>query len=134
MAASDYADDLRIGGRDLHEVVVGASRSEGRWRANIASREIVGQFEWRDPRLGERVGTLTARFVRLELPRSREGEVESALSAAPSSLPGLDVSVDELLGGMHELLGHEAHEGRAGQTEEGCGGHTCGCGEVDGPG
>ena len=94
---SVVADDLRIGGRDLHEVVVGASRSEGRWRANIASREIVGQFEWRDPRLGERVGTLTARFVRLELPRSREGEVESALSAAPSSLPGLDVSVDELV-------------------------------------
>jgi uncharacterized protein (TIGR02099 family) len=94
---SVVADDLRIGGRDLHEVVVGASRIGGRWRANIASREIVGHFEWRDPRLGERVGTLTARFARLELPRSREGEVESALSAAPSSLPGLDVSVDELV-------------------------------------
>lgn len=40
------------------------------------------------------------------------------------------VSVAELLAGMHELLGGEdEHAG-----EGGCGGHTCGCGEVDGPG
>ncbi len=47
-----------------------------------------------------------------------------------------DVSVADLLGGMHELLGGEtehehAHEDSA---STGCGGHTCGCGEVDGPG
>lgn len=49
-----------------------------------------------------------------------------------------DVSVADLLGGMHELLGgHDDHEGHghAGEkAESGCGGHTCGCGEVDGPG
>jgi uncharacterized protein (DUF2249 family) len=47
-----------------------------------------------------------------------------------------DVSVAELLGGMHELLGGH---GEAGRTEAGpghseAGGHSCGCGEVDGPG
>lgn len=43
------------------------------------------------------------------------------------------VSVAELLGGMHELLGgHEA----GGETEGagGCGGHACACGEADRPG
>ena len=54
-----------------------------------------------------------------------------------------DVSVAELLGGMHELLGHadheahehhEGHAAEAGRSEGGCGGHTCSCGEVDGPG
>ena len=44
-----------------------------------------------------------------------------------------DVSVAELLGGMHELLGGDEHPGDA-EAESGCGGHTCGCGEVDGPG
>ena len=41
----------------------------------------------------------------------------------------------ELLGGMHELLG-DAAEARQAQTRAsaGCGGHTCACGEVDGPG
>lgn len=92
---SVVADDLSIAGRELHEVVFGASRSGGRWRANIASREIEGHFDWRDARPGERIGTLTARFARLELPRSREGEVESVLSTA--RLPGLDVTVDDLV-------------------------------------
>lgn len=50
-----------------------------------------------------------------------------------------DVSVAELLAGMHELLGGGAHEHAhsptpAAEQEEGCGGHSCSCGEVDGPG
>jgi uncharacterized protein (TIGR02099 family) len=98
---SVVADDVRIAGRDLHEVVVGASRAGGRWRANIASREIDGHFEWRDARPGEPIGTLTARFARLELPPGREGEVESVLSTPPARLPGLDVSAEQLvLGGL----------------------------------
>lgn len=43
-----------------------------------------------------------------------------------------DVSVADLLGGMHELLGGEGHE-HGEKEERGCGGHICGCGEVDGP-
>ncbi|MFM1989086.1 MAG: hypothetical protein RJA99_2043 [Pseudomonadota bacterium] len=94
---SVVADDLTVAGRDLHEVVVGATREAGRWRANVVSREIEGHFDWRDARPGERIGTLVARFARLVLPRSREGEVESALSASPSQLPALDVVADELV-------------------------------------
>lgn len=51
-----------------------------------------------------------------------------------------DVSVVELLDGMHEILGAAEHgpEHAAGhehgEAESGCGGHTCSCGEVDGPG
>lgn len=51
-----------------------------------------------------------------------------------------EVSVAELLGGMHELLGGGApadqRHPRPADTEAegGCGGHSCACGEVDGPG
>jgi uncharacterized protein (DUF2249 family) len=47
-----------------------------------------------------------------------------------------DVSVADLLGGMHELLGHQSHPADETEAEAagGCGGHTCTCGEVDGPG
>jgi len=46
-----------------------------------------------------------------------------------------DVSVAELLEGMHELLGGDSNADVAeAEAEAGCGGHTCGCGEVDGPG
>lgn len=44
-----------------------------------------------------------------------------------------DVSVADLLGGMHELLGGAAHRDEE-ADESGCGGHSCTCGEVDGPG
>jgi uncharacterized protein (DUF2249 family) len=46
-----------------------------------------------------------------------------------------DVSVAELLAGMHEVLGGEqAHQGSPhGAGSEHGHGHSCGCGEVDGP-
>lgn len=74
----------------------------------------------------------TALKVAFDSHLAKENElILPLLVAAP------DVSVADLLGGMHELLGHEAHEGHAGgagQAEAGCGGHSCSCGEVDGPG
>jgi uncharacterized protein (DUF2249 family) len=78
--------------------------------------------------------------VSFESHLAKENEqVLPLLVAAP------DVSVAELLGGMHELLGGEEghHEpehghghghGEAPGVEQGCGGHSCTCGEVDGPG
>jgi uncharacterized protein (DUF2249 family)/iron-sulfur cluster repair protein YtfE (RIC family) len=60
---------------------------------------------------------------------AKENElVVPLLVAAP------DVSLADVLGGMHELLGgHE--DGATGSAEQpGCGGHTCSCGEVDGAG
>jgi uncharacterized protein (DUF2249 family)/iron-sulfur cluster repair protein YtfE (RIC family) len=45
-----------------------------------------------------------------------------------------DVSVAQLLEGMHELLGGESHEHASEEHgSSGCG-HECTCGEVDGPG
>jgi uncharacterized protein (DUF2249 family)/iron-sulfur cluster repair protein YtfE (RIC family) len=59
----------------------------------------------------------------------KENELVLPLLAAD---PG--VSVAELLGGMHELLGGHAHgHGQEPAAEGGCGGH-CTCGEVDGAG
>jgi uncharacterized protein (DUF2249 family)/iron-sulfur cluster repair protein YtfE (RIC family) len=58
----------------------------------------------------------------------------------PLLVEAADVSVADLLGGMHELLGgagaHEHGTPRAGEAsaQGGCGGHSCSCGEVDGPG
>jgi uncharacterized protein (TIGR02099 family) len=94
---SVVADDVRVGGRDLHEVVFGATRLQGRWRANVAAREVQGHFDWHDARPGERIGTLVARFDRLVLARSREREVEAVLAASPAQLPGLDLTAEQLV-------------------------------------
>lgn len=64
-----------------------------------------------------------ALLVVFESHLSKENEL-----VLPLLTSAADVSVAELLGGMHELLGGGA------ETEPGCDGHTCTCGEVDGPG
>ncbi len=94
---SVVAGDVHLAGKDLHEVVLGATRAGGFWRANVHSREIDGFFNWRAAPPGQPIGTLTARFNRLEIPRSRVGEVESLLDSAPSLLPELDISAEQFV-------------------------------------
>ncbi len=88
---------VEVAGKVLHDVVLGASRAGGFWRANVHAREIDGYFNWRDAAPGQSQGTLVARFVRLEIPRSRFGDFETLLDSAPQGLPGLDISADELI-------------------------------------
>ncbi len=58
--------------------------------------------------------------------RKENEQVLPLLTSAP------EVGLADLLGGMHALLGAE-HGAERGE-ESGCGGHSCTCGEVDGPG
>ena len=62
---------------------------------------------------------------------TKENDLVVPLLAAT---PG--VSLHDLLGGMHQLLGEAAETGTPGADNvgAGCGGHACSCGEVDGPG
>jgi uncharacterized protein (DUF2249 family) len=61
---------------------------------------------------------------------AKENELILPLLVAAS-----DVSLADILNGMHELLGGDEHDHDHDQaTEAGCGGHSCTCGEVDGPG
>jgi uncharacterized protein (DUF2249 family) len=75
-------------------------------------------------------GAARALVVMFDSHLAKENElVLPLLAAAP------DVSVAELLEGMHELLGgHSSSDDAVGPTRSGCGGHACGCGEVDAPG
>ena len=45
-----------------------------------------------------------------------------------------EVSLAEVLSGMHALLGAGGAGGAHAAADPGCGGHSCSCGEVDGPG
>lgn len=100
---SVVASRVRVGGKVLHDVAFGATRVGGYWRANVVSRETSGYFSWRDPEPGQRIGTLTARFTRLEIPRTRVGEFESLLDSQPSELPALDVVADDFVLFDHRL-------------------------------
>lgn len=91
------AQELRLAGKELNEVVVGATRSGGFWRANIHSRQVDGFFNWRAALPGQQIGTLTARFGRLEIPSARGDEVASLLDSAPQRLPALDIAAEQFV-------------------------------------
>ena len=88
------ADALVFDGRSLHQVVVGGSREGPVWRANLDATELNGYLEYRPPG-GVGAGRLFARLSRLKLAQSNQSEVEALLDEQPTSIPALDIVVDD---------------------------------------
>ncbi len=93
------ADELSFGGRTLHALVLGGSREGSVWRANLQARELDGHVEYRQ---GVDAGRVRARLARLTIAPGDEDEVATLLDEQPSSVPALDVVVDDFeLRGKH---------------------------------
>ena len=91
------AERLDIAGRSFHRVVLGGSREGARWRANVDADELNGYLEVRQ----EGAGSVYARLARLRLEPSAASDVEQLLQQ-PTSVPALDIAVDDLvLAGRH---------------------------------
>lgn len=88
------ADTLVFDGRNLHQVVVGGSREGSVWRANLDATELNGYLEYRPPGSAG-AGRLFARLSRLKLAQSNQSEVEALLDEQPTSIPALDIVVDD---------------------------------------
>ncbi|MGJ7509520.1 YhdP family protein [Variovorax sp. GT1P44] len=91
------AQELVFGGRTLNNVVLGGTREGQVWRANLDATELSGYAEYRHAQAGR----LFARLARLKIARSEATAVESLLDEQPSTLPALDIVVDDF-----ELFGH----------------------------
>lgn len=95
-------DRLDLGGRRFHRVVLGASREgDGPWLANVEADELEGHLAYRLP-AGNQAGSLRARLTRLVLAPGAAQQVEQILQQ-PSSVPALDIAVDELTLGTRRL-------------------------------
>jgi uncharacterized protein YhdP len=88
------ASRLTVGGRTFHDLVVGASREGDLWRGNVDADELNGYVAYRQPGPGN-AGSVYARLARLKLEPSVASEVEQLLQQ-PTSVPALDIAVDEL--------------------------------------
>jgi uncharacterized protein (TIGR02099 family) len=90
--------ELTFGQRRLTHVSAGLSQDSGVWRANLDADQLSGYMEYRPPsrRAGAAAGRVFARLSRLSLPKSDVEQVESLLDLQPTSLPALDVVVDDL--------------------------------------
>lgn len=93
------AHEVTTGSRKLTRVVMGASQDDAVWRANIDAEQLNGYLEYRPARRGPgsgAAGRVYARLSRLSLPKGDADGVESLLDQQPSSVPALDIVVDDL--------------------------------------
>jgi uncharacterized protein (TIGR02099 family) len=86
---------LQLGGRAFSNVVAGGSRQGTLWRANLDADKLNGYMEYRPPASGS-AGSVYARLARLNLEPAAAREVEQLLQQ-PTSVPALDIAVDELV-------------------------------------
>lgn len=89
------AQELVLQGRTLNQVLVGAGRQGGLWRANLEATQLNGYVEYRQSN-GNMPGRVYARLLRLNIGPSAEQDMQELLDQQPSSIPTLDIVVDEL--------------------------------------
>ena len=89
------ADQVKLAERVINRVLVGGVRMGDLWRLNIAADELNGTAEVR-PATATQAAQLYARLSFLNIPPSLVPDVERMLSDEPSSIPALDVVVNDL--------------------------------------
>jgi len=89
------ADQIKVTERVIHRVLVGGTRQGELWRVNISADELNGSAEIR-PGNDNTPAQLFARLSYLNIPPSLVPDVESMLTEQPSSIPTLDIVVNDL--------------------------------------
>jgi len=86
--------ELTVAGRKLNNLVVGGGRDGLVWRANLDANELNGYLEYRQPTAAN-PGRLYARLARLAVGQSSAQDVESLLDEQPTTIPALDIEVED---------------------------------------
>jgi uncharacterized protein (TIGR02099 family) len=89
------AGQIKVSDRLIHKVVVGGTRQGDLWRVNVSADELNGSAEVRPPD-GQVPAQLYVRLAYLNIPPSLVPDVERLLTEQPSSIPGLDIVVNDL--------------------------------------
>ncbi len=89
------ADQIKVTDRVIHRVLVGGTRQGDVWRLNISADELNGSAEIR-PGNDNTPAQLFARLSYLNIPPSLVPDVERMLTEQPSSIPTLDIVVNDL--------------------------------------
>ena len=83
---------LTFDGRVLNHVLIGGGRSGFVWRANVNADELSGYLEYLQPS-ATLPGRLYGRLARLSIAQSQAQSVESLLDEQPSTIPALDIVI-----------------------------------------
>lgn len=86
------SQQLTMNGRVLNNLVVGGGRKGLLWSANLDATELSGYVEYLQPS-SNNAGRLYARLARLTIEQSQAQSVESLLEEQPTSIPALDIVI-----------------------------------------
>ncbi len=90
--------------RHWENVVLGASRFDNKWQANIASSQVSGHVSWLPGPTRGSPGTVQARLARLVIPAATENDlVGQAMSQPAQNMPSIDLIVNEMIVRDHNL-------------------------------
>jgi uncharacterized protein YhdP len=89
------AEQIKASDRLIHKVIVGGTRQGDLWRLNVSADELNGSAEVR-PSNGNVPAQLYVRLAYLNIPPSLVPDVERLLTEQPSSIPSLDIVVNDL--------------------------------------
>ncbi len=87
------ATELIVMGKKLDHVVVGASRQDHVWQANIDSTQASGYVTWDESTSGRSLGRVKARLASLIIPQSAATDVSELLEGKneATQIPALDI-------------------------------------------
>lgn len=117
---------LTSGAHRLTRLTAGLTREGRVWRVNAEADQLSGHVEYRAPqRAGSAAaGLVRARLARLALPPTQAEQVETLLDDAPTTMPALDIVVDQFelrgrpLGRVEVEAVNRAAEGGDGAARE----------------
>jgi uncharacterized protein (TIGR02099 family) len=90
------AQSIVSGGRRVDKLVLGVSQDhvDRTWRGNVDAEQLGGYVEYRASQGPSAPGRIVARLARLALPESHTRTVENLLAEAPTTVPSLDIVID----------------------------------------
>lgn len=89
------AQSIVSGGRRLNNLVLGVSQDNtGNWRGSVDADQLGGYVEYRAGTDAAHPGRVYARLSRLALPPAEASTVETLLAEAPTTVPALDIVID----------------------------------------
>ena len=89
------ANEIVAEGRRLTRLIAGLTLVDGAWRANLDADQLHGYAEWRPARAAGAPGRVYARLTRLTMPQAEAQSFDALLDAEPTSVPALDIVVDD---------------------------------------
>lgn len=86
------AGELTVYGHTFNDLAIMASPKDGGWHAQVKSRELAGDLDWR----GQGAGRLFGHLKQFSLNDTAKATTFASTSV-PGELPGLDIEVDQFL-------------------------------------